>query len=352
MARSSGASVSSALERIFDSSDSEEVYRPSTEDEEESEGSEISESPATSVDIEGGGAAISDSGSGDKEPPKKKTRKRLKAAETWQKNKRKRKRNSGKKYTSTVGSLVSVFLHTLSMRCWLLASSVSPCEQVPPKRSDRTSCGCARHCFDKVSQERRKALFEGFWKMANFDIQNTYLCGCIKTSNTKRKYTKREESRRKFTRVFYVSNGGISERVCKTAFLSIFSVSNGCLSRALQGQAECGGLPHCDQRGRHEPANKTQEERVAFVKAHIDRFPKYESHYSRSDNPNRNYLSPSLSVSTMYDLYKSACAEENETPVSEWKYRHIFNTEYNLSFGRYFFVGIIRTELCVCALYV
>ena len=61
------ASVISALEGIFDSSDSEEVYRPSTEDEEESEGSEISESPATSVNIDGGGATISDIG--DTEPP-------------------------------------------------------------------------------------------------------------------------------------------------------------------------------------------------------------------------------------------------------------------------------------------
>ena len=180
--------------------------------------------------------------------------------------------------------------------------------------------------------------------MANFDIQNTYLCACIKTTNTKRKYTKCEESRRKFTTFPMV----VYRRVCAS---SIFSVSNGRLSRALQGQAECRGLPHCDQRGRHEPANKTEEERVAFVKAHIDRFPKYGSHYSRSDS---NYLSPSLSISNMYDLYKSACAEENETPVSEWKYRHIFNTEYNLSFGRYLiisFVGHLNNQdrvVCMC----
>ena len=92
---------------------------------------------------------------------------------------------------------------------------------------------------------------------------------------------------------------------------------------AEQASVGCGRLSHCEQRGRHEPAKKTQEERVAFVKAHFDSFPKYESHYSRSDNPNRNFLSPSLSVSTMYDLYKAACAEEKETPVSEWTYRHI-----------------------------
>ena len=132
--------------------------------------------------------------------------------------------------------------------------------------------------------------------MANFDLQNTYLCSCVKTITTKQKYTKSEEFCCKFSRVFYVSNGAVSEHVCKTAFLAIFSVSNGRLSRALQAQAAGGGLPHCDQRGRHEPANKTPQERVAFVTSHIDRFPKYESHYSRSNNPNRHYLSPSLSI--------------------------------------------------------
>ena len=70
MARSSGASVSSALERIFDSSDSEEVYSPSAEDDEESEGTAVSESPGTSVQLEGGAAAINDREDSDVELPK------------------------------------------------------------------------------------------------------------------------------------------------------------------------------------------------------------------------------------------------------------------------------------------
>ena len=175
-------------------------------------------------------------------------------------------------------------------------------------------------------------------------MQNTYLCGCIKVLTTKRKYTKCFDSRRTFSRLFFVPNGEVTERVCKTAFLSIFAISNGRLSRALQAQATNEGLPHSDQRGRHEPGNKTSVERVAFVKEHIDQFPTYESHYSRSDNPHRNYLSPSLSISTMYDLYKILCEEKNEVPVSEWKYRHIFNTEYNLSFERYVLVLFIHKK--------
>ena len=186
-----------------------------------------------------------------------------------------------------------------------------------------------------MSEERRKGLFEGFWKLANFDIQNTYLCGCVKVMSTKRSYSKSLQSRRKFSRVFYVPNGDVSESVCKTAFLSILSVSNGQLSRAIKAQSANEGLPHSDQRGRHEPGNKTPSERVALVREHIDLFTTYESHYSRNDNPNRKYLSPSLSISAMYDLYKVFCGERNEVPVSEWKYQHIFNTEFNLCFGRY-----------------
>ena len=60
MARSVGESASSVLERIFNSSDSEEVYSPSAEDDEESEGAEGSESLGTSVQLEGRGAVISD----------------------------------------------------------------------------------------------------------------------------------------------------------------------------------------------------------------------------------------------------------------------------------------------------
>ena len=86
-----------------------------------------------------------------------------------------------------------------------------------------------------------------------------------------------------------------------------------------------------DKRGRHEPGNKTPEEAVSLVKDHIGRFPQYESHYSRGDNPHRKYLSPDLPSSKMYSMYKETSSE----PVSEWIYRKIFTENFNLLFGRY-----------------
>ena len=84
-----------------------------------------------------------------------------------------------------------------------------------------------------------------------------------------------------------------------------------------------------EKRGRHELANKTLEERVGIVQEHIEQFPRYQSHYSRQDNPHREYLSPSLSLATMYKLYKD---EWGSQPLVS---RQIFNTKYNLAFGRY-----------------
>ena len=214
-------------------------------------------------------------------------------------------------------------------------------QQVTPKRPSRTSCGCSRRCFDRLSESCRKGLFDGFWKTANFDLQNAYLCGCVKVLTTKRKYTKAEESRRHFSRVFYVQNGSVSERVCKTAFLSIFGISNGRLGRALETQTSSGGVPHTDQRGRHEPPNKTPPEKLELVKEHIESFPAYESHYSRKDNPNRKYLSPSLSISKMYQLFKDFCSDRRSEPVSEWKYRQIFNTHFNYTYV-YTVVVVVR----------
>ena len=93
------------------------------------------------------------------------------------------------------------------------------------------------------------------------------------------------------------------------------------------------GSPQTDQRGRHEPKNKTPEEDVQFVRAHIQSFSTESSHYCSKDNPNRRYLSSDLTIKKMYDLYLEKCKSESRTPVKENVYREIFNTKFNLSFG-------------------
>ena len=79
----------------------------------------------------------------------------------------------------------------------------------------------------------------------NYDVQNVYLCGCIGVQCIKRRYSARQgESCRNFLREYHVYNGETMTQVCKKAFLSIFAVSDGRITRALKAQATAGGSPH------------------------------------------------------------------------------------------------------------
>ena len=112
------------------------------------------------------------------------------------------------------------------------------------------------------------------------------------------------------------------------AFLRLHGVSSGRLTRLLSNQAEHGGVPKLDSRGHKEPPNKTSEEDLALVHSHIKSFPVYDSHYSRSDNPDRTYLSPDLSIAKMYYLHKEKCDNKEQRAVSEWVYWKVFNEEH------------------------
>lgn len=203
------------------------------------------------------------SGEGSPEDPPK-SRKRVRRPEKWKKTKRAKQRNSGEAYTSTSG------------------------KQVRAREMNNTPCGCSRRCYENVPADGRKKLFQGFWSTGNFDVQNAYLCGCIKIEAVGRHYTSHgRPSRRSYTRAYYVNNGAVSVRVCKVAFLRIHGVSNGRLGRALKAQQDAAGSPHTNRRGKHEPANKTKRDDIAKVKAHIKSFPHYRSHYSRKDNPHK-----------------------------------------------------------------
>ena len=70
------------------------------------------------------------------------------------------------------------------------------------------------------------------------------------------------------------------------------------------------------------PHNKTSAERVAAVRAHIDSFPRVESHYIRRKT-RKLYLSPELTVALMYRLYLLSGVDN---PVSEKVYRAIYNS--------------------------
>ena len=70
-----------------------------------------------------------------------------------------------------------------------------------------------------------------------------------------------------------------------------------------------------DQRGRHTPANRTNDRTLDYIKRHIESFPVVESHYVRKTT-SRKFLSQDLSIRKMYELYKEKCKDDNMNSVS------------------------------------
>lgn len=202
------------------------------------------------------------------------------------------------------------------------------------KINTNVPCRCGRKCHDKVGAAQQKEVFDRFYAMENFNLQSSYLFSLVKVVPKKRcsfpSDRRQTESRRSNTRVYTVPNSdGLSTTVCKEFFKKIFAVSDGRISRVLKFKLSIP-TPPIDKRGKQAPVNKTNEEKLQRVKEFIDRFPKYESHYTLHKSMNRRFLAPDLSLPKMYSLY---CDDTSESErVSDFMFRKNFHKHFNLSF--------------------
>jgi len=201
------------------------------------------------------------------------------------------------------------------------------------KKFQPVECSCPLKCSSKIDCERQAVLNQKFYALGDWSLQNAFLYGQVKVSSIRHRYTKSAQSRRQQSKFYYLGNSnGEDVRVCKEFFKKVLLVSDGRVSRATSQKKN--GVSKSDQRGKHEPHNKTPAADILYVKDFIEKFPTYTSHYSRAKNPNRTYLSPSLNISIMYEMYKTQCSNENpvQKPVSQHKFREVFNESFNISF--------------------
>ena len=83
-------------------------------------------------------------------------------------------------------------------------------------------CFCPRQCFKELTAKQRQKLFEEFWKIGSFDLQNSYHCACP----VKRHYVKKKSRRQKSIVYSLKGAGGEPVIVCKRAFLSILGLQH------------------------------------------------------------------------------------------------------------------------------
>ncbi|XP_050301041.1 uncharacterized protein LOC126739410 [Anthonomus grandis grandis] len=156
----------------------------------------------------------------------------------------------------------------------------------------------------------------------------TFIASCIQ-NNAPKMHRLKITRQKSISTVIKLQN----KRVCKQFFLRTLDISRKRFYNVTKKKKE-SGVVQTDQRGRHVPSNKIDDESLNLAKQHINSFPKFVSHYTRKDNPNRKYLSPELNVTKMYKLYKEFCHEKEARPLKLSKYRDIFNTHFNLAFHR------------------
>lgn len=237
-----------------------------------------------------------------------KSRKRVRKVQTWKRNLAKFKRNSGQEYVGRKGEVH----HAKSVKAY--------------------NHTCRYKCTDNFSEETRNRIFSDYWDLGKkpngWDLQTAFIASCIK-KNIPKMHRQNATLRKNVSISITLQN----KRVCKEFFLKTLDISRKRFYNVTQRKKE-SEVSQMDQRGLHVPGNKINTEFLNLVKEHINSFPKYISHYTRKDNPNRKYLSGDLNVSKMYKLYKEFCAEKEAHPLKLSKYRDIFNTHFNLAFHK------------------
>ncbi|CAG9838807.1 unnamed protein product [Diabrotica balteata] len=181
-------------------------------------------------------------------------------------------------------------------------------------------------------KKQRKNIFQSFYNLSDFNLQTAYINIQVNVVNKGRHTAAQNYNKRSKTQIDTLPKDSDMVTIYKSFFKKALQVSDGRLTRALIHKSIGGELitPPLDKRGKHPPKNKTRKTDIQNIKDFINKFAKYTSHYSRNKNPNREYLSPDLNISKLYDLYVQG--EEPEVKVSKFIFSKIFNEDFNLHF--------------------
>lgn len=150
----------------------------------------------------------------DDSPPKSsKFRWRQRNIEEYSRNKRKTRRNLGQNYKSDSTNKI-----------------IEAREIGPP-------CTCKNKCREKL-EECYTEIFQTFWDLGSYNLQNSYLYGCIQVQPKKRSYRKKQkkqESSRKCTARYMVNVNGRNTKICKTEFINVhgLQLSKGRINRLV-----------------------------------------------------------------------------------------------------------------------
>ena len=201
------------------------------------------------------------------------TRKKISSPELWKKSIQRRLRSKGQPYEDYKGRIQP-------------GKSPQPCNCV----------GCRYRCSKNIPEEVRRIACSEYWVLNDFHRQKDYIMSRIIVCDVKRRRVEFCDPGRKQQSVAYYFNNDDKRvrRVCKKFFTKTLSIGHAPIDTAIKQRGDQGTFVGEDKRGKQN-SNNTHTDVVALGRAHIESFPKIESHYTRSDTK-LQYLNRSLSI--------------------------------------------------------
>ncbi|KAK3891642.1 hypothetical protein Pcinc_004489 [Petrolisthes cinctipes] len=118
--------------------------------------------------------------------------------------------------------------------------------------------------------------------------------------------------------------------ICNSLFLNTLSISEKTVRTALKKKMPSGTVEIEKRGGRQDHLQEEDKQRKDKIKAHIDRFPRMESHYCRSKST-RDYLHSDLNQKKMYEMFLAECCVPEELSASYTTYCDVLKSQ-NISF--------------------
>lgn len=204
------------------------------------------------------------------------------------------------------------------------------------KFQPQTICPCKLKCHMKIDVEQQQALFRNFYDFSDWTKKTLYLRSTVDkhaiTSKKSELNPINQQKKRDHTYQYFLHDvSGNKQEICNNFFYKCLQLNSKRVYRSMN--TTTSNPTAKDSRGTKPSKNKTSERDKQYVKEFIAKFPTYKSHYGRKDS-DKDYLAPHLNLRKMYREYVSVTEFRQRTVLSEYMFREIFNTEFNLAFKR------------------
>lgn len=199
----------------------------------------------------------------------------------------------------------------------------------------QTICKCNRSCPTIIDVLQQNNIFKSYYEDCDWTQKTLYIRSNVKKAkslSSEENLPYSPNNKRMFGWIYSLPDGiGVTHTVCRDFFVNCLQITPARIYSAVNSANTNPSAK--ERRGAKPPVNKTMRECTRAVENFIASIPAYESHYGRSTSA-KKYLPSTLNMVKLYKEYVSTMEFRQLDPVSEYIFREIFSTKFNLSFKR------------------